>query len=196
MYSYRWSPGLRQGDIVGEIFFPTLGSDIQVVTTTRSLHPEVATATTDRVLVPGQPRFVVIVSHDCEFNEGKRNRLLVARIDSVPGNLTPQQINDLRESNDVRTRAEAGKTVAGADSFLLAPVPGAFNEEKVAVFTTITPLSMKMRDGLVERKRAEMDQEHRILFREKLAWFLGRAADDIEDEEKVDAPSSTSQPSP
>ena len=51
---------------------------------------------------------------------------------------------------------QLGKDVAGVDSFLLEPVAGAFDEERVAVFTTITPLPMKMADGLLGAKRAEM----------------------------------------
>ena len=42
-------------------------------------------------------KLVVVVSHDCEFNEGKRNKLLVARIENIPGNLTSEQQEDLRK---------------------------------------------------------------------------------------------------
>jgi hypothetical protein len=174
---------------VGRIFFPYLGAEVQTLATTRSLVEEVAGAPTERVIVPGDRRFVVIVSHDCEFNVGKRNRLLVARIEPVPGHLKPEQLDDLRESNDVRARAAAGKTVAGVDSFVLAPLPGAFEIEQIAVFTTITPLPMKMAEGLRSAKRAEMNHDARVLFRDKLAWFVGRAEDDISDDEKADAPS-------
>jgi hypothetical protein len=190
LYSDRWSPGLRQGDVLGEISLPSLGAELKVVTTTRSLIDDVTSSPLEHVLVPASPRYVVVVSHDCEFNESKRNRLLVARIESAPGNLSPEQLDDLRESNDVRARASAGKDVAGVDSFLLAPVRGAFTEERVAVFTTITPLPMKMKAGLVGAKRAEMRHEQRVLFREKLAWFFGRIADDIGDEHKSDAPTA------
>jgi hypothetical protein len=43
-------------------------------------------------------------------------------------------------------------------------------------------------EGLVAAKRAERTHDHRMLFREKLAWFFGRHADDINDAEKIDVP--------
>jgi hypothetical protein len=187
LYSNRWSPGLRQGDIFGEISFPYLGATLKSTATSGSLVEPIAVLP-EEVVVPCQRRYVVVVSHDCEFNEDKRNRLLVARIEAVPKNLSLEQVEDLRESNDVRARAEAKKTIAGVDSFLLAAVPGAFPDERIAVFTTITPLSMKMKGEFVAVKRAEMEHDHRVLFRDKLAWFFGRSADDISDDEKSDAP--------
>jgi hypothetical protein len=192
--SDRWSPGLRQGDVLGEIFFPSLAARVGVTVSVRSLVEE-ASGPIEVVQVQGTKKFVIVLSHDCEFNEDKRNRLLVARIDSVPTNLTEEERQSLRESNDVEARAAAGKAVDGIDSFVLARVPGAFDEERIAVFTTATPLPMKMRDELVRTKRAEMTQEHRVLFREKIAWFFGRKADDIDDAEKFDAPRpATGQP--
>jgi hypothetical protein len=188
VYSDLWSPELRQGDVIGKIFFPTLGSQFQTVLTARSLVAAPAPTKLEVVQVPGDRRFAVVISHDCEFNEGKRNRLLVARVENVPGNLTDQQRQELRASNDVEAQANAGKDIAGVDSFVLDPVPGAFEEEKIAVFTTITPLPIKMKEEFLQSKRAEMCHEYRVLFRKKLAWFFGRDADDVDDAEKFQAP--------
>jgi hypothetical protein len=46
-----------------------------------------------------------------------------------------------------------------------------------AVVTTITPFPMKMRSGFAAVKRAEMRHDQRVLFRDKLAWFVGRVAE-------------------
>jgi hypothetical protein len=140
------------------------------------------------VTVPAANLFATVISHDCEFNEGKRNKLLVARLQKMQGNLTPEQREDLRASNDVLAQSAAKKHVSGVDGFVFAPLPGFFDEEQVASFTTITALPMKMHDDLYSQKRAELTQQTRVLFRGKLAWFVGRSAEDIPDEEKIDPP--------
>jgi hypothetical protein len=66
---------------------------------------------------------VAVISHDCEFNERKRNKLLVARLQGVQGNLSDEDRQALRDSNDVQARSDASLTGAAVDSFLFAPVP-------------------------------------------------------------------------
>lgn len=188
MYSERWSPRLRQGDILGPIPLPLMGTDFTVGFRARSLIDPTSDDTELTVTIPAAKVLATVVSHDCEFNEGKRNKLLVARLQRVQKNLTVEQLEDLRNSNDVQARSDAGLTVAGVDAFLFYALADVFDEEQVANFATITPLPMKMADDLRAEKRAELDHETRVLFRLKLAWFVGRAADDIADDEKSDAP--------
>jgi hypothetical protein len=188
VYSDVWSPGLRQGDVVGPVFFPSLGTQFSALTTHRSLVVS-GQAPVEQVVVPGDRRLVVVVSHDCEFNTGKRNKLLVARTEDIPGNLTPDELEALRESNDIEKRTAEGKTIAGLNSFVFAPLPSVFETERIAVFTTITPLPMKMHDDLVKAKCAELSHEHRVLLRTKLAWFFGRDAEDIDEADKTEPPS-------
>ena len=71
----------------------------------------------------------MVISHDCEFNEAKRNKLLVARLQGVQGNLTEEQRGDLRQSNDVEARAQAKLDVAGVNAFVFDPLPGVFEDE-------------------------------------------------------------------
>jgi hypothetical protein len=104
------------------------------------------------------------------------------------GNLTDEERDDLRQSNDVQARADAKLDVAGVNAFVFDPLPGVFENEQVANFETITPLPMKMADELYGRKRAELVQPIRVLFRRKIAWFVGRDGDDIPDAEKIDPP--------
>lgn len=190
MYSARWSPRLRQGDILGPIPLPLMGTDFGVVFRTKSLIDPTAGGDQQlSVTIPAARVVAAVVSHDCEFNERKRNKLLVARLQSVQGNLSDNERQALRESNDVQARADADLTVAGVDSFLFSPLPGVFEDEQVANFATITSLPMKMADDLRAQKRAELNQETRVLLRLKLAWFVGRTADDLPNDGKFDAPS-------
>lgn len=191
MYSELWSHGLRQGDVVGPIAFPLLGAQFQRVSPSGSLVEAPAPGTPTGIIVPAEPSFVVVVSHDCEFNEGKRNKLLVARLQSMPGHLTSDQENALRESNDLEVRVARKLKVAGIDNWLFAPVAGVFETEQVANFGTITPLPMKLSGELLDLKRAELLHEHRVLFRKKLAYFLGRDAEDVPDDEKHPRPTSS-----
>jgi hypothetical protein len=188
LYSERWSPGLRQGDIVGEIAFPSFGAELQVMSTTQSLVPGTAGQSIQQVFAPVELRYVAIASHDCEFNEEKRNKLLVARIQNIPGNLTDDEVVALRASNDFEAQAAAVGKIEGVDAFVIEPIEGCFADERIVVFHSIIALPMKMKAALVDAKRAEMDQACRVLFRKKLAWFFGRDADDIDEAQKFEPP--------
>ncbi len=52
---------------------------------------------------------------------------------------------------------------------------------------------MKSREDMLKLKRAEMEHEHRVLLREKLALFIARTQDDISDEDKVPIPDDPSE---
>ena len=184
MYSERWSPRLRQGDILGPLPLPLLGTQFEVVAPTRSLTSGIETSAGGKIIIDAENVVVAVISHDCEFNDDKRNKLLVARLQNVPGNLDSEQREALRGSNDVAARVEADEAIAGVDSFLLAPLPGRYEQEQVVNFGTITPLPMKMKADLLSVKRAELRHDVRELFRAKLAWFFGRHADDMPDDQK------------
>lgn len=194
MYSNRWSPGLRQGDVLGELYFPALAAVVQMQTTVSSFAATAAPEAGGPFVVPADRKFAVVVSHCCEFNEGKTNRMLLARLERVPGNLSSEQLVELRRANDFESEIAAGaEKVAGVDNFVFEPLPGCFDEEMVVSFSSMTPFPMKHKDNFVAVKRAELTHEVRLLFRKKLAWFVGgRDPDDIDDSLKFDRP--TPQP--
>ncbi len=171
-----WDAGLRQGDVIGPIILPLVGKDIQILAGAPSLSVPAPEQPYTQLIIKGESRYVAVVSHDCEFNEEKRNKLLVARIQDVPGNLSGEQRTRLRESNDLLglLKATPNAKVAGVDSFVLDRVPNHFNTEQVINFATITPLPMAMKADLRATKRAEMTEEDRVRFKAKLAWFFGR----------------------
>lgn len=138
-----------------------------------------------------RPCLLAVLSHDCEFNERKRNKFLVARLQNMPGNLSGDERAALFASNDVRARVEANEPVAGVDTFALNPAPGVFHREQVISFTTITPLPIAMQHDLLDGKKLELTQERRGQLREKIAWFFGRDAEDIPDAHKSPAPQQT-----
>ncbi|PZS10308.1 MAG: hypothetical protein DLM64_08870 [Solirubrobacterales bacterium] len=188
MYSELWSQGLRQGDVVGPIAFPLLGTQFERVSPSESLVDPPPLDASSKIIVPAKASLVVIISHDCEFNEGKRNKLLVARLQSVPGHYTSEQLKALRESNDLEARVTNQLNVAGIDNWMFAPIAEVFDTEQVANFGTTTPLPMKLADELLARKHAELVHEQRVLFRKKLAYFLGRDAEDVPQDKKQPRP--------
>jgi hypothetical protein len=185
-----WSPGLRQGDIVGPVMLPLIGKDLMFIGSAAALTRTSPEQGVSQVIIKTEERYVAVVSHDCEFNEAKRNKLLVARLQGVPGNLAPEELDRLLASNDIEAvlAADPDATIAGVDSFVVDPILPCFEASHVVNFATITALPMSMKGDLTATKKAEMDHDHRVLFRTKLAWFFGRVADDIPDDERIQPP--------
>ena len=180
MYSDLWSPTLRQGDILGPLPVPLVGKQLDVVSKFDDLSAQTGGPPV-QMLVPAARRYVAVLSHDCEFNEGKRDRLLLARVGEVDKRLDADAIAELRVSNDVEGRHAAKKSVDGVDSFVLDPLDGVFDSPKLIVFTTTTPwpAAAQMIRKLQAAKVAELEHEHRLLLRRKLAWFFLRSPDDV-----------------
>ena len=183
MYSDSLSPGLWQGDVLGPVFVPAMASEIRFLPRAQPVTSMTEEQRPEEAIIRGSWRFVAVVSHECEFNADKRTRFLVARIQAVPRDLTPERRVALRESNDVEARARAGQEVASVNTFLFDPAPDAFEEESVADFTSITTLPMGAIEQYVALKKAELQPDHRVLFRKKLAWFFSRGLEPPDPEE-------------
>ena len=138
-------------------------------------------------IMVSSPRYALVVSHDCDFNEDKRDFFLAVSIHELtPKDRKPERLEKLRLDNDARRHTAAQQIALRA--FLLEPVPGHFDEPRLAVFDTITPIAMKFKAEMLKLKRAEMDHVHRVMLREKLALFISRQQDDIAQELKVRPP--------
>lgn len=170
---------------MGPLALPLLGKNFELMATGESLTGTVTTTAVGKVLIDAGSVFAAIVSHDCEFNQDKRNKFLVARLQGVQGNLTAEEAEALHASNDVVARVGAGEDIAGVDSFMLDPLDGAFAKSQVISFATITPLPIGMVPDLLAAKKAELDHNVRVDLRRKIAWFFGREAEDVPDEQKT-----------
>ena len=130
----------------------------------------------------------MVVSHDCDFNEGNREFFLVARVQELSrGQKVPDKLDHMKKGNDPRARTAAGKPI-GLNMFVLDPVPGTLGEHAIGNFELIIPVAVRFRGDLFKLKIAEMDDQHRKWLRKKLAIFVGRPEDDILDELKVPKP--------
>ena len=135
--------------------------------------------------VHAEPRYAVVVSHDCEFDDRKRAHFLAARLQELPKKerKDPEKLQILFRGNDYRGAAQARFPVA-LDSFIVEPVAGVFDDPMLVNFASITPFAMKFRLEMLRLERAEMDSDQRSLLREKLAVFFGRHAEDVPAEYK------------
>jgi hypothetical protein len=142
-------------------------------------------------IMASSARYALVVSHDCDFNEGKRDFFLAASIhDLNRQDEKPERLEKLRLDNDADRHTPANQIALRG--FLLEPIPGAFEEPKLAVFDTITPIAMKFRGDMLKVKRAEMEHEHRVMLRKKLGLFVSREEDDVDDQVKVAQPEDPS----
>lgn len=188
MYSEQWSPGLRQGDVVGPIPIPLLNATPGTVRADRAFVAGSQSDAIDKFLIDAPQAYAAILSHDCEFTEDKAPRIVLGRIQRLPGNYAAEMIERVRRSNDVRrvlgTDTEA--KIDGVNSFLLDEIPGHLDGDWTANFASV--FSYANADGMVAQllavKRAELVHEQRILFKTKLAWFDYRGSDDVPAEEK------------
>lgn len=191
MYSDRWSPGLRQGDIFGEFPFPLLKGKESWTYPGFSVS---GTAVPTHVSITTPLRWAIVVSHDCEFNEGKRTHFVVARLDSINKKTSDEEIEELRAANDYEAAADNGIPVP-LDTFFLEPVPGAFDSPMLANFACLASLPTETHQPEALRlKKAELLQEHRELLRGRLGVFFARHTADIPDDEKKPPPESPAEP--
>lgn len=198
----RWTPWLRQGDVFGPVDFPLQRSAFARIGIPASpgaaaaLEPQAASVVEPftsgpQALIQTTVAYAMVVSHDCEFNPGKRHFFLAARVDRMPHEVRTDRalIDELRAGNDYRARSSEGNPIE-LGAFFLEPIPSALDGELgyVANLTSITPFSMKFKKDLLKLKRAELEHSHRELLRAKLAVFFGRPGGDVPDDLKVDRP--------
>jgi hypothetical protein len=188
---------LRQGDVCGPILFPKFKNPPQPVHRPQGWGVDAQTNST--LELPADSRYVVVVSHCCEFNEAKRAQFLVARIQEFAPNLSPEDRVAIRAANDAIRESEPGseddesesdESADGErfdyiDTFVLEPIPNCFAEPQLVSFTTIMALPIAMASNIKALKHAELEHEHRIKLRKKLGFFFGREADDVDESEKV-----------
>jgi hypothetical protein len=187
LWSPLWSHRLRQGDIFGLIDYPSAKAGISRGTSPPGAPVHTKIDKPNMAIMVSSPRYALVISHDCDFNEGKRDFFLAASIHELDRrDRKPERLEKLRRDNNARSHTPANQIAL--KGFLLEPVPGHFEEPMLALFETITPIAMKFKVDMLKLKRAEMNHAHRVMLREKLMLFAGRQEDDIPDNLKASPP--------
>jgi hypothetical protein len=184
----RWTPGtLRQGDLVGPLPYPKLKAAPQKINRPQGWTQD---PTVNQLLeFPAADKYAVVVSHDCDFTEAKRGQFLLARVHEFSPKLTGEQREEIAAANDaVRVEERADERYEFLDTFVLDPLPGCFDDPMLVEFTTISSWPSNMAETIRNLKKAELEHEHRVRLRKKLGFFVGRDADDVADDQKIDAP--------
>jgi hypothetical protein len=173
--------------VFGLIDYPSAKAGLSRGSTPASAPAHGNIGVANMAIMVSSPRYALVVSHDCDFNEDKRDFFLAASLHELtPKDRKPERLEKLRLDNDARRHTAAHQIALRA--FLIEPIAGHFDEPQLAVFDTITPIAMKFKAEMLKLKRAEMDHEHRVMLREKLALFVARQQDDIAQELKVTPP--------
>jgi hypothetical protein len=185
MYASRWSRDLRQGDLFGPILYPKLKGVPQIVEKPQGWDKSGKTVV--GLEFPADERHAVVLSHCCEFREGKRERYLVARVQEFPDRL-PIEMRQAMERSNVAVREEEGadERYEHLEVFILDPIEGYFPDNMVVDFTTIMSLPKSIASIIRDSKKAELEHEHRVLLRKKLGMFLARDAPDVKEDRRIE----------
>jgi hypothetical protein len=201
MYVPRWSRDPRQGDIFGTYPYPKLKNLPQITERPQGWQGEGGTATV--LEYPAEYQYAVLISHCCEFREGKRERFLIARIQSFPPRMSDEmraqveasnaavQIEEPEAATEFATpgdgeKPEPKERYEYLELFVLDPLPGCFADKMLVDFSTIMSIHKGMIPYLKSDKKAEFEQEDREQFRKKLGMFLARDAGDVKEDRRVD----------
>jgi hypothetical protein len=185
VYVARWSRNLRQGDIFGLTLYPKLKSQPRIART-HGWQVDAEQAIALEYLADEQ--YAVVISHCCEFSEGKRERFLIARTQKFPPRMEPEMRATIEASNAaVRVDEDQPERREWLEFFVLDPVVGCFDDDKRLVdFTTIMSVHKTMISHIKDMKKAELEQPHREQFRKKLGLFLARDADDVKEDRRIE----------
>jgi hypothetical protein len=169
----NWSEQLRQGDVVGPIRFPNYTANMTVPAQLSSLSMSAESGELqNRIIVDSKSYKVVVLSHCCEFNDDKRDRLLVAPIWPAPAD----KVDSLRENNDVirRLSQDGVDTVGWVNSFLYEEAAGVFDRPNAVRFEQMVSLPKAWHDDFMADKQVEITDAVRDQLRLKLAYFFYR----------------------
>lgn len=132
----------------------------------------------------------MVISHDCEFTEAKRERFVVARIQVMNDRWSAEDKALLLKSNNPLPNEDdpSKKRFAFVETYVLDPLEPCWDDHRMVDFTALLSLPRKpMFSWAKAMKRAELVHKHRLELRLKIAYFFGRDpdGDDLPDHEKV-----------
>lgn len=140
----------------------------------------------------------MVISHDCEFTEAKRERFVVARIQDISDRRSDaDKALLLKSNNPLPDEDDPNKErFAFIETYVLDPLEPCWDEPRIVDFTALLSLPRKpMFTWAKAMKRAELDHDRRLELRLKIAYFFGRdpKGDDLPEHEKV-APYPPTEP--
>jgi hypothetical protein len=185
VYAALWSRDLRQGDVFGLTLYPKLKNQPQIVQKPKGWAPGAGSEVA--LEYPADKQYAVVISHCCEFREGKRERFLIARVQKFPERMESEMRAAIEASNAaVRVDEHQPERREWLEFFVLDPVAGCFEDKRLVDFTTIMSVNKAMRGHIDDEKKAELEQPYREQFRKKLGLFLARDAPDVKQDRRIE----------
>jgi hypothetical protein len=204
LYATRWSQTLRQGDVIGPLPFPKLQKVPQLIARPQGWEQDAQVLT--GMEYQAVEEYCMVISHDCEFTEAKRDRFIVARIQDIDERWPSEKKALLLKSNNPLPDDEdpEKKRFAFAETYVLEPLEPCWHEARMVDFTSLLTLPRKpMFNRAKEMKWAELEHDRRLELRLKIAYFFGRGTgEDLPDHEKIapypptDPPGTALKPAP
>lgn len=179
---------MRQGDIIGPLPFPKVQKRPQLIARPDTWEQD-AGVLSSLEYAAGE-EYCMVISHDCEFTEAKRERFIVARIQEIDKRWSDEKMALLLKSNTPvpdRDNPEK-KRFAFIETYILDPLEHCWDEPRMVDFTAVMTLPRKpMFTWAKEAKRAELEHDRRLELRVKVAYFFGREpeGEDLPDHEKI-----------
>jgi len=148
------------GNLVADIRLPNLRSEPFTLTTSQNKQYTVREV--------WSRDFCVYMSHECDFNDDKRQNFLVAPLLSIPANIArnPDELTKLKKSNDV---AQSGHYL---NYFFYESHEAILTADMLVDFTRIQYVPSNLRDTLLNSKRMELDTQSRSLLKDKLGFYF------------------------
>lgn len=196
MYATRWSQTLRQGDIIGPLPFPKLQKIPQLVARPQGWEQDAQILT--GLDYQAAEEFCMVMSHDCEFTEARRDRFVIARIQDIDDRWPAEKKALLLKSNNPLPDEDdpSKERFAFAETYVLDPLEPCWDEPRMVDFTALLTVPRKPMFAMAKSmKRAELEHDRRLDLRLKIAYFFGRGpGDDLPDHEKVAPYPPTTEP--
>jgi hypothetical protein len=175
---------LRQGDILRDVIFPVLRSaDVlyYVAATQTETGMEFKPHTkTDRdvpmfkALFPARIGFAAVISMCCDLEPHnghiQQPTFALARLTRVPSGI----VNDPERYEKLRLNTDPRKEPEFLNFFYVPPRPALDDTDWIVNFSSVFCLPEKEYPAIMSRKILQMDDDHRIRFKVRLASSFGR----------------------
>lgn len=159
---------LYPGDIISHLDLPNLKKDAFILVSQNDERQQYSV----RLMMSND--FFVYLSHECDYNDNKRQFLLLTPMLSIDQGLRRKAGDFSRfiESNDVRQHPHY------LNQFYFAPNPPRFIEDKIIDFTRLISFPTRYKNELLKKKCLQLIQEQRNFLKEKIGYYFIHTRDE------------------
>lgn len=159
---------LYPGDIISHLDLPNLKKDAFELVSQSDESQKYSV----RLMMTND--FFVYISHECDYNDQKRQFFLLTPMLGIDQGLRRRagDFSRFTESNDVRQHPHY------LNQFYFAPNPPQFPEDKIIDFTRIISFSTRDKNDLLEKKCLQLNLEHQNFLKQKIGYYFIHTRDE------------------